>query len=90
MRESSGKHCEGRDMSENNQTGETAEAGLFQVSFAQLIVSILVAVVRAGADRFYRRVRRRNAVEYAACVFVVICIRPVVTELPLTSIVVAV
>jgi hypothetical protein len=33
MRESSGKHCEGRDMSENNQTGETAEAGLFQVSF---------------------------------------------------------
>ena len=32
MRESSGKHCEGRDMSAENVTAETAEAGLFQVS----------------------------------------------------------
>jgi hypothetical protein len=32
MRESSGKHCEGRDMSANNTSAETAEAGLFQVS----------------------------------------------------------
>ena len=32
MRESSGKHCEGRDMSAQNVTAETAEAGLFQVS----------------------------------------------------------
>lgn len=32
MRESSGKHCEGRDMSAENVTGDTAEAGLFQVS----------------------------------------------------------
>ena len=32
MRESSGKHCEGRDMSTDNVTAETAEAGLFQVS----------------------------------------------------------
>lgn len=33
MRESSGKHCEGRDRSAHNTTSETAEAGLFQTSF---------------------------------------------------------
>jgi hypothetical protein len=33
MRESSGKHCEGRDMSATNVTAETSETGLFQVSF---------------------------------------------------------
>lgn len=33
MRESSGKHCEGRDRSASNTTAETAEAGLFQVSY---------------------------------------------------------
>jgi hypothetical protein len=33
MRESSGKHCEGRDMSAENVSAETAEAGLFQVSY---------------------------------------------------------
>jgi hypothetical protein len=33
MRESSGKHCEGRDITANNVTADTAEAGLFQVSF---------------------------------------------------------
>ena len=33
MRESSGKHCEGRDRSANNTTAETAEAGLFQTSW---------------------------------------------------------
>jgi hypothetical protein len=33
MRESSGKHCEGRDRSANNTSAETAEAGLFQTSF---------------------------------------------------------
>jgi hypothetical protein len=33
MRESSGKHCEGRDTSANNVTANTAEAGLFQMSF---------------------------------------------------------
>lgn len=32
MRESSGKHCEGRDMSAHNVTADSAEAGLFQVS----------------------------------------------------------
>ena len=33
MRESSGKHCEGRDMSADNVTADTAEAGLFQMSW---------------------------------------------------------
>jgi len=32
MRESSGRHCEGRDMAATNTTADTAEAGLFQVS----------------------------------------------------------
>lgn len=33
MRESSGKYCEGRDMSATNTTSDTAEAGMFQTSF---------------------------------------------------------
>ena len=33
MRESSGKHCTGRDRSANNTSSITAEAGLFQTSF---------------------------------------------------------
>jgi peptidoglycan hydrolase-like protein with peptidoglycan-binding domain len=33
MRESSGKHCEGRDTSASNTSSETAEAGLFQTSW---------------------------------------------------------
>jgi N-acetylmuramoyl-L-alanine amidase-like protein/putative peptidoglycan binding protein len=33
MRESSGRHCEGRDMSASNTSSETAEAGLFQTSY---------------------------------------------------------
>jgi hypothetical protein len=33
MRESAGRHCQGRDQSANNTTAETAEAGLFQTSF---------------------------------------------------------
>jgi hypothetical protein len=33
MRESSGRHCEGRDMSSDNVQSDTAEAGLFQTSF---------------------------------------------------------
>lgn len=33
MRESSGRYCEGRDRSATNVTANTAEAGLFQVSF---------------------------------------------------------
>ena len=33
MRESSGRHCEGRDRAAANVTSDTAEAGLFQTSF---------------------------------------------------------
>lgn len=33
MRESSGRHCEGRDQSATNTTSDTAEAGLFQTSW---------------------------------------------------------
>jgi hypothetical protein len=33
MRESSGRYCEGRDMSSDNSTSDTAEAGLFQMSW---------------------------------------------------------
>src|SRR4029450_413972 len=33
MRESSGKYCEGRDMSASNVTADTCEAGLFQTSW---------------------------------------------------------
>jgi peptidoglycan hydrolase-like protein with peptidoglycan-binding domain len=33
MRESSGRHCEGRDMSADNVSSDTAEAGLMQTSY---------------------------------------------------------
>jgi hypothetical protein len=33
MRESSGKYCEGRDRSASNTTADTAEAGVFQMSY---------------------------------------------------------
>jgi hypothetical protein len=33
MRESSGRHCEGRDMSADNVQSDTCEAGLFQTSY---------------------------------------------------------
>lgn len=33
MRESSGKYCEGRDMSASNTSANTAEAGIFQTSY---------------------------------------------------------
>jgi hypothetical protein len=33
MRESSGQHCEGRDMAANNDDAETCETGLFQFSY---------------------------------------------------------
>ena len=33
MRESSGRHCEGRDMSASNVSSDTCEAGLFQTSY---------------------------------------------------------
>lgn len=42
MRESSGKHCEGRDQSASNVTADTAEAGLFQTSFNARNTSVLL------------------------------------------------
>lgn len=39
MRESSGEHCCGRDMSADNVTADTAEAGLFQTSYNSHIFS---------------------------------------------------
>jgi hypothetical protein len=42
MRESSGKHCEGRDRSAHNTSAETAEAGLFQTSFNARRASLLL------------------------------------------------
>jgi hypothetical protein len=41
-----------------------------------------LAAVRAGADRFYARVRRRNAIEYAAAVIVVLGFSAYVLFLP--------
>jgi len=38
--------------------------------------------VRKGADKFYRRIRRRNAVEYVACVVVVVAFTSYVFNLP--------
>lgn len=45
MRESSGKHCEGRDMSASNTGAETAEAGLFQVSHNSIGAHFLLAAL---------------------------------------------
>ena len=51
MRESSGQHCEGRDRSASNTTAETAEAGLFQVSFnARSASSLLPALFQKYRD----------------------------------------
>jgi hypothetical protein len=47
MRESSGKHCEGRDTSAQNTTAETAEAGLFQTSFNARNASPLLPTIFA-------------------------------------------
>jgi len=42
MRESSGRYCEGRDVSADNVTSSTAEAGLFQTSFNAATASPLL------------------------------------------------
>ena len=42
MRESSGRHCEGRDTSTTNTGPETAEAGLFQVSHNSMSAHFLL------------------------------------------------
>lgn len=39
MRESSGKYCEGRDMSASNTSADTAEAGMFQTSYNSITAS---------------------------------------------------
>lgn len=56
MRESSGKHCEGRDTTANNVTADTAEAGLFQVSFdakgASPLLPQIFAQYRANPSGF--------------------------------------
>lgn len=39
MRESSGKYCEGRDMSASNTAANTAEAGMFQTSYDSISAS---------------------------------------------------
>lgn len=41
--------------------------------------------VRAGADRFHRRVRWRNGTEYAACALVVLCFSVLAALLPVTA-----
>jgi hypothetical protein len=43
MRESSGRYCEGRDTSVNNISADTAEAGLFQMSWNAHVASPLIA-----------------------------------------------
>jgi hypothetical protein len=45
MRESSGRHCEGRDRSASNTTSSTAEAGLFQTSLNAKNASPLMPAV---------------------------------------------
>jgi len=54
MRESSGRYCEGRDMSAGNAGGETAEAGLFQVShnsiYAHFLLSALYQQYKGSTD----------------------------------------
>jgi N-acetylmuramoyl-L-alanine amidase/Putative peptidoglycan binding domain len=42
MRESSGKYCEGRDEGADNREGDTAEAGLFQMSYNARVASPLM------------------------------------------------
>lgn len=50
---------------------ETAKAA-WQESAAEATPPTLDAI-RAGTDRFYRLVRRRNRIEYAACALVIPC-----------------
>jgi hypothetical protein len=56
MRESSGRWCEGRDMSAANTSADTAEAGLFQTSWnahsASPLLSELFVRYRANPDGF--------------------------------------
>lgn len=51
MRESSGRHCCGRDTSASNTTANTAEAGLFQTSFNARSASPLMPALFAEYSR---------------------------------------
>lgn len=57
MRESSGKYCEGRDMSASNTSASTAEAGMFQTSYdsmsASSELSKLYAEYRADTSKCF-------------------------------------
>lgn len=44
-----------------------------------------IETIRAGADLFYRKVRRRNLIEYAACAVCVVCFSYYVFWLPLVT-----
>ena len=51
MRESSGRYCEGRDRSADNITSDTAEAGLFQMSWNSRTASPLIPQLFADYSR---------------------------------------
>jgi hypothetical protein len=51
-------------------------------SFAPTAEAPSLADVHASADKFYRKIRRRNLVEYAACVVVVVAFGSYVFTLP--------
>lgn len=53
----------------------------WQASAADPVLPDL-ATVRADGDRLYRKIRRRNAIEYAACVFVIVCFSAYAVLLP--------
>ena len=57
MRESSGKYCEGRDMSASNTSASTAEAGIFQTSYdsmgASAELSKLFAEYKADTSKCF-------------------------------------
>lgn len=60
MRESSGKHCEGRDMSAKNTSADTAEAGMFQTSFNSRVADLQLTAIfqkyKAGGQKCYLEV----------------------------------
>jgi hypothetical protein len=54
MRESSGRHCEGRDISAGNMAGSTAEAGLFQTSYNAASAHPLLPVIFQQYEQAYQ------------------------------------
>jgi hypothetical protein len=51
MRESSGRYCAGRDTSEDNTSADTAEAGLFQMSWNAHAASPLIGQLFASYSK---------------------------------------